>query len=91
MPSLGRNDAAGYHRQLVLRQGMPERAWLDLVVVRRPQRLSQAHRAPGIYDLSMTGIEPQNVSELAEGPATPDKQSYSQILKSSALIGFSMV
>ena len=34
-------------------------------------------------------IEPQSVPELVEGAATPEKPSYGEILKSSALIGFS--
>jgi O-antigen/teichoic acid export membrane protein len=36
-------------------------------------------------------IEPQDRPELAEEATTPDQQSYGQILKSSALIGFSTV
>jgi PST family polysaccharide transporter len=34
-------------------------------------------------------IKPQDAPELAEAPATPEKPSYGEILKSSALIGFS--
>jgi enterobacterial common antigen flippase len=34
-------------------------------------------------------IEPQSVPEPVEGAATPEKPSYGEILKSSALIGFS--
>jgi PST family polysaccharide transporter len=34
-------------------------------------------------------IKPQHAPELAEGAATPEKPSYGEILKSSALIGFS--
>jgi PST family polysaccharide transporter len=36
-------------------------------------------------------IQSQDVPELGEEAATPDKHSYGQILKSSALIGFSTV
>jgi PST family polysaccharide transporter len=34
-------------------------------------------------------IKPQDAPELVEGAATPEKPSYGEILKSSALIGFS--
>ena len=34
-------------------------------------------------------IKPQDAPDLAEGTATPEKHSYGEILKSSALIGFS--
>ena len=34
-------------------------------------------------------IKPQDAPELVEGAATPEKHSYGEILKSSALIGFS--
>src|SRR5437868_2065430 len=71
---------------------MPQlRARLDLIIVRRPRRVSRADRTPGIRDLGPTVIQSQDVPELGEEPATLHTDSYGQILKSSALIGFSTV
>jgi PST family polysaccharide transporter len=67
-----------------------ELGWI-LWVVRRPQRLSRADGTPGIRGLGPSVIQSQDVPEFEEEGATPDKHSYRQILKSSALIGFSTV
>src|SRR5260370_39798237 len=59
----------------------------------RSPRSSGTGRTPAIRDLGpMTVIQSQDAPEFGkDAAATPDRHSYGQILKSSALIGFSTV
>jgi len=58
----------------------------------RCPRSSRTDRTLAIRDLGLTTvIQSQDVPEFGEEAATPDKHSYGQILKSSAVIGFSTV
>jgi len=55
-----------------------------------PKNISAAHDARPM-NAAPTAIQLQERPELAEEAKTPDQHSYGQILKSSALIGFSTV
>jgi antigen flippase len=51
----------------------------------------RADRASGICGINLLVMHPPDAPELVEETAAPEKHSYGQILKSSALIGFSTV